>query len=87
MNTGVSKHKLDEWGNPMQTVKKCVPFVDAITAGYTLLTHIDLNLTLVNDELRVVFLDDEHEKKLKEFNPVETHRLQVEVPRLKTSEY
>ena len=79
MNTGVSKHKLDEWGNPMQTVKKCVPFVDAITAGYTLLTHIDLNLTLVNDELRVVFLDDEHEKKLKEFNPVETHpRLQVE---------
>ena len=33
----------------------------------------------MNDELRVVFLDDEHEKKLKEFNPVETHpRLQVE---------
>ena len=86
MNTGVSKHKLDEWGNPMQTVKN-VFLCRCYHCWLHIINSYRFKLTLVNDELRVVFLDDEHEKKLKEFNPVETHpRLQVEVP-LKTSEY
>ena len=33
----IPAHNEDDW-----TVKKCVPFIDAMGAGYTLLSHMDI---------------------------------------------
>ena len=63
MNTGVSKHKLDEWGNPMQTVKKCVPFIDAMSVGYTILNHIDIEIWQTKEgDVRLEWLNEKHKK-------------------------
>ena len=57
-----------------QTVKKCVTFLDAMTAGYTLLNHIDIVLWQKEDgEIRQDFLDDKHEQHMRRWPPIESH--------------
>lgn len=63
-----------------QTVKKCVPFLDAMTMGYTLLNHLDIVISQKEDgELRLDFLDKEHEKMTKRWPPIESHPA-IQVP-------
>jgi len=56
------------------TVKKCVPFIDAMSVGYTLLSHMDIVIEQRPDgEMRTHFLDDAHEKLVRRWPPIETH--------------
>ena len=56
------------------TVKKCVPFIDAMSVGYTLLSHMDIVLGQEpSGEMRTHFLDDAHEKLVRRWPPIETH--------------
>lgn len=73
MKTLTSGKEKDERGERMRTVKKCVPFLDAMSIGYTLLTHIDMLLTIDKGEVRNIFLDEEHKKHLLDHNPIENH--------------
>ena len=58
----------------VQTVKRCIPFLDAMTAGYTILNHVDLHLFQKADgDVRFKYLDHEHETALKMHPPIETH--------------
>jgi len=64
----------DEFGKKLETVKKCIPFLDAMGAGYTLLTHIDMQITLnEQNEVKLIYLDDKHKEDTLYFNPIETH--------------
>lgn len=56
------------------TVKKCVPFIDAMSVGYTILNHIDISLwQKKNGEIQIKWHDDHHKKLLKRWPPIETH--------------
>ena len=58
----------------MQTVKRCIPFLDAMTMGYTILNHIDLCIFQKSDgEIRFKYLDHAHETALKMHPPIEVH--------------
>lgn len=58
----------------IQSVKACVPFLDAMTAGYTLLAHMDIMIELKEDgKIHLPFLDEQHEKLIKMWNPIERH--------------
>ena len=58
----------------MQTVKRCIPFLDAMTAGYTILNHIDLYIFQKTDgDVRFKYLDSEHKAALEMHPPIETH--------------
>jgi hypothetical protein len=60
--------------NSIDTVKKCIPFIDAITVGYILLNHIDIVVTMAADgSIRLPFHNDEHKHVLEAFPPIETH--------------
>ncbi len=63
----------NDQGQTMETVKKCVPFIDAMSAGYTFLTHVDLQLTIEKGKVRTIFLDERHRKEMETFKPIETH--------------
>ena len=63
----------DEFGESMRTIKKCVPFLDALSLGYTLLTHIDILISIKKGEVCNMFLDEEHKKYIEEYNPITTH--------------
>lgn len=66
--------KIPGYNEEDQTVKKCVPFLDAMTAGYTLLNHIDIVLSQAKDgELKLDFLDKKHEQLTKLWPPIQTH--------------
>ena len=45
----------------IQTVKKCIPFVDAMTMGYTVLLHIDLIIKRdFDNKITLKYLSDSH---------------------------
>ena len=46
------------------TVKKCVPFIDAMGAGYTLLSHIDIIIFQTEEKEVRIWHSDEDMKKL-----------------------
>jgi len=56
------------------TVKKCIPFIDAMTAGYIITTHIDIILNQTPDgKLHLKYLGDYHKKLIDKWPPIETH--------------
>ena len=56
------------------TVKKCVPFIDAMGAGYTLLSHMDIVIYQTEKkEVRIYCPDQKHEALCKRWPPIETH--------------
>lgn len=58
----------------VQTLKKCIPFVDAMTAGYTFLVHIDLIIKRDSDnKITLRYLNDSHKSLLDRIKPIETH--------------
>ena len=57
--------KVDNNGEEIPSVKKCIPFLDAMSMGYTLLMHIDVVIQqLENGEIRLPYLDEEHKQVL-----------------------
>ena len=64
------KHNDDE----IQSVKKCIPFLDAMTAGYTLLTHVDVIIEQSEDgEVSLPYIDDKHKELINIHKPIEVH--------------
>ena len=58
----------------IQTVKKCIPFVDAMTMGYTVLLHIDLIIKRdFDNKITLKYLSDSHKKLLDILKPIEVH--------------
>ncbi len=56
------------------TVKKCVPFIDAMTAGYTMLNHVDILLFQTKDgDVRLKYMSDHHKMLMIKHPPIETH--------------
>lgn len=56
------------------TVKKCVPFLDAMSVGYTILNHIDIHIwQLADGEVRQQWVDDKQKAHYKRWPPIETH--------------
>lgn len=56
------------------TVKKCVPFIDAMGAGYTILSHMDIYIYQTTDkQVRIWTPDKELEALVKRWPPIETH--------------
>lgn len=56
------------------TVKKCVPFLDAMSVGYTILNHIDIVIWQTTDgEVKIQWLNDEHKEHMMRWPPIETH--------------
>lgn len=56
------------------TLKKCVPVIDAMTAGYTILTHMDIVISLRQDKsLRVHYLNEKHKEDILRHAPIEQH--------------
>ena len=65
----IPAHNEDDW-----TVKKCVPFIDAMGAGYTLLSHMDIYIYQKEDgKVQIWCPDDHHEELCKRWPPIETH--------------
>jgi hypothetical protein len=57
-----------------ETVKKCVPFIDAMSVGYTILNHIDISIwQMENGEVKIKWHDEHHKKLLQRWPPIETH--------------
>jgi len=58
----------------IQSVKKCIPFLDAMTAGYTLLAHMDIMIELAEDgSIKLPYLDDHHKMLSEMWKPIERH--------------
>ena len=56
------------------TIKKCVPVLDVMTAGYTILTHMDIILSLRDDNvLDVHSLNEDHKQVILKYPPIEQH--------------
>ena len=56
------------------TVKKCVPFIDAMGAGYTILSHMDIFIYQTKKkEIRLYCPDSKQEELCKRWPPIETH--------------
>lgn len=76
-----AKRTLPTWFKDMpsehendQTVKRCVPFLDAMGVGYTMLTHIDVALRQDDSgAIKLRYLDHEHEQLINKWPPIETH--------------
>jgi len=61
-------------GDKVSSVKKCMPFLDAMTAGYVLLTHVDILIKQLDDgSIRLPYLSKRHELLLNAWKPIETH--------------
>tara|TARA_B100000963_G_scaffold361703_1_gene398811 strand:- start:711 stop:1421 length:711 start_codon:yes stop_codon:yes gene_type:complete len=59
----------DDW-----TVKKCVPFIDAMGVGYTILSHMDIYIYQMKDgNVRIYCPDEKHQAHCKRWPPIETH--------------
>lgn len=66
--------KVDNNGEEIPSVKKCIPFLDAMSMGYTLLMHVDVVIQqLENGEIRLPYIDKEHKQVLEAHKPIETH--------------
>lgn len=58
----------------IQSVKACMPFLDAMTSGYTLLAHMDILVELKEDDtIRLPYIDDQHQKLVEKWRPIERH--------------
>jgi hypothetical protein len=76
-----AKKTLPNWfkGMPVehesdQTVKRCIPFLDAMSVGYTMLTHLDVVLSQdMSGKIDLIFLDEAHKNLTKRWPPIETH--------------
>ena len=56
------------------TVKKCVPFIDAMGAGYTILSHMDIVIYQTKEkEVRLWHTDDKLKDLYRRWPPIETH--------------
>ena len=70
----MSNHNTNKDSELEPTIKKCVPVLDAMTAGYTLLTHMDIVLSLREDrQLDVIYLDENHKEDMLKHPPIEQH--------------
>ena len=57
-----------------QTVKRCVPFLDAITAGYIIPLPMDLTLAIISEtENRILWKSEEEKIRLEKYTIVESH--------------
>lgn len=57
-----------------QTVKRCVPFLDAMSMGYTMLTHLDIAVKQDADgKIDLLFLGEQHKALTTRWPPIETH--------------
>ena len=66
--------KIPGYNEGDQTVKKCVPFIDAMSIGYTLLSHMDIVIyQLESGEVKLHYLDEKHAQLVKRWPPIETH--------------
>ena len=46
----------------ISSVKRCMPFLDAMTAGYTMLVHMDVIIQLTSDGvIHLPYIDDHHQ--------------------------
>ena len=58
----------------IQSVKKCIPFLDAMTSGYTLLAHMDILIELGEDgSIKLPYLDEHHKMLSERWKPIERH--------------
>lgn len=56
------------------TVKKCVPFIDAMSVGYTIINHIDINIwQRKNGKVRQQWKNDHQKAIYERWPPIETH--------------
>ena len=58
----------------ISSVKRCMPFLDAMTAGYTMLAHMDIIIQLTPDgTIHLPFIDDHHQMLVEKWKPIESH--------------
>jgi hypothetical protein len=58
----------------ISSVKRCMPFLDAMTAGYTMLMHMDALIELTPEgKIHLPYLDDHHRALVERWNPIESH--------------
>jgi len=58
----------------ISSVKRCMPFLDAMTAGYTMLMHMDVRIQLREDgKVIIPFIDKHNEMLISKWNPIESH--------------
>lgn len=58
----------------ISSVKRCMPFLDAMTAGYTMLVHMDIVIQLLPDgTIHLPFIDDHHKYLVEKWKPIESH--------------
>ena len=57
------------------TVKKCVPFIDAMSVGYTILNHMDIRIwqRSSDGDVRIDWIDEKHKEWMERWPPIETH--------------
>ena len=76
-----SKKLIPDWfkkipphnNNDDQTVKKCVPFIDAMSVGYTILTTWIFEIWQTKEgEVRQQWLNEAHKKHMQRWPPIET---------------
>jgi len=64
----------DDTLGTISSVKRCMPFLDAMTAGYTMLFHMDVVIELTSDNIiRLPFIDDHHKMLCEKWKPIESH--------------
>jgi len=58
----------------ISSVKRCMPFLDAMTAGYTMLCHMDIIIELKPDgTIHLPYIDKHHEMLVNKWRPIESH--------------
>ena len=57
----------------IMTVKKCVPFIDAMSVGYTILNHMDICIWQTKEgEVRQQWVNEKHKKHMQRWPPYRT---------------
>jgi len=56
-----------------QTVKKCVPFLDAMTAGYIIPLPFDITIAVTETGNRLLWKDEEEKQRLSKYTLIENH--------------
>ena len=58
----------------ISSVKRCMPFLDAMTAGYTMLMHMDVVVQKMEDgTIHLPYIDKQHQELMELWKPIETH--------------
>ena len=58
----------------ISSVKKVYAFLDAMTAGYTMLFHMDVIIEVKpNGEIHLPYIDDTHKMLVEKWKPIESH--------------